>query len=523
MSWHPVLYASYMLGAFTINVTSHPAVWKNWVKAPTVVVPSSLSACGFLVAMITYLPMLYNSVDRAEIIKELKKCAESPAYFINTYVNVVHPVKGVVPFALFPFQERMIGEIHDNRFTLVRKFRQAGITTLTAAYSLWTIIFEDHKNVMVVSIGDRESRAFLERVVMMFDDLPKWLQPVEVMRNKHTLKLSTGSQVKSQPAGAGRGESVSLLIVDEAAFVDKMREFWMAIYPTISTGGKACLVSTVNGMSNLYYELYKSAEKEENKFYIVDIKWREHPWYTDEWYEETRPNMSEKAWLQEYECQFLGTGDTFIDRHTLGTIQGTMRDDWTSKYTHRMRVWEEPKPYYNYILAADASYGRERDHSAFHVINLYNGQQVAEFYSNVTPISKFAEIIAKEGYHYNTAFVQIERNGLGMALIEQLWDYVEYDNLVMDEKGEFGVMLTTKTREVVLSDLEDALRKGKIKINSERTFNELITFIINEDTGKVEADEGYTDDLVMSLALAAHTFEVFPPGSTRGGSQQTAE
>ena len=457
--------------------------------------------------------MLYNSVKREEILDELEKCATDPVYFIKTYVNVIHPIKGVVPFHLFPFQERMIGEINDNRFTLVKKFRQAGITTLSAAYSLWKIIFFGHQNVMVVSIGDRESRAFLERVVTMYDDLPAWLKPKEVMRNKHVLKLSTGSQIKSQPAGAGRGESVSLLIVDEAAFVDKMREFWMAIYPTISTGGSACIISTVNGMSNLYYELYKGAIEKINKFHIVDIQWEEHPWYTPEWYADTRPNMSDKAWLQEYECEFLGTGDTFIDRHTLVTMKESCSEEWSSKYTHRMRVWEEPQPYYNYLLTVDASYGRERDHSAFHIINLYNGEQVAEFYSNVTPISKFAEIIRKEGYHYNTAYVQVERNGLGMALIEQLWEILEYDNLLMDDKGEFGLMLTTKSREVVLTDLEECLRKGKIKINSSRTVEELLTFIINADTGKVEADEGYNDDLVMSLALAAHSLDDIYRGS----------
>ena len=452
-------------------------------------------------------------MDKSEILKEIDKCSIDPVYFINTYVNVIHPIQGVVPFDLFPFQERMIKEINGNRFSIVRKFRQAGITTLSAAYSLWTIIFHDHKNVMVVSIGDRESRAFLERVVTMFDDLPKWLKPKEDMRNKHVLKLSTGSQVKSQPAGAGRGESVSLLIVNEAAFVDKMREFWMAIYPTISTGGAACIISTVNGMSNLYYELYKAAVKGENKFHIVDIEWKEHPWYTQQWYDDTRPNMSEKAWLQEYECEFLGTGDTFIDRHTLQILHDSTNEDYVSKYTHRMRVWEEPQPFYNYLISVDASYGRERDHSAFHVINLYNGEQVAEFYSNVTPISKFAEIIRDQGYAYNTAYVQVERNGLGMALIEQLWEVLEYDNLVMDEKGEFGLMLTQKIREGVLADLENCVRNMKIKLNSSRTVDELLTFIIREDTGKVEADEGYTDDLVMSLALAATTMDELYKGS----------
>ena len=67
------------------------------------------------------------------------------------------------------------------------------------------------------------------------------------------MHLSTDSRVKSQPAGAGRGESVSHLMIDEAAFIDNMREFWAAVYPTISTGGKATMISTVNGMSNVNF------------------------------------------------------------------------------------------------------------------------------------------------------------------------------------------------------------------------------------------------------------------------------
>ena len=446
-------------------------------------------------------------MTREEILAEIEKCADSPTYFINNYVKVVHPVLGIVPFHLFPFQERIITEMTGHRFSLVKKFRQAGITTLAAAYSLWTIIFQDHKNVMVVSIGDRESRAFLGRVAAMYDDLPTWLKPSEIKRNQHTLKLSTGSEIKSQPAGAGRGESVSLLIVDEAAFVDKMREFWMAIYPTISTGGSACLISTVNGMSNLYYELYNSAKAKENNFHVIDIAWREHPWYTPEWYEETRPNMSDKAWLQEYECEFLGTGDTFIDRDTLAKLNDNTSEDFFTKYTHRMRVWKEPERYHNYVIAADCSYGREQDNSAFHVINLYNGEQVAEFYSNVTPIKKFAQILSEIGKYYNTAYLSVERNALGMALLEELWGELEYENLHMDDKGEFGVMVTTKNRDLLLAKMEDYLRSGTIRINSKRTVKELLTFIINEDNGKVSADKGYTDDLVMSLAQACFVME----------------
>ena len=438
--------------------------------------------------------------------EEFSKCKEDAAYFIRNYVKITHPVRGRVPFDLYKFQERIVNELGDQRFNILRKFRQAGATTICAAYALWYIIFHKDKNVMVVSIGDRESRDFLDRAVSMFDDLPQWLRPAEVERNKHVLKLSTGSKIKSQPAGAGRGESVSLLIVDEAAFIDKMTEFWMAIYPTISTGGAAFIISTVNGMANLYYELYRDAELGKNNFHLINIHWREHPEYTEAWGEETRQNVGERAWLQEYEGQFLGTGETFIDGGTLQKVKASTCEKYYSKYYNMMRIWVDPQPYHTYLIAADASFGRERDYSAFHIINLYDGTQVAEFYSNKIGLSEFATILAQEGLRYNTAFIAPERNGLGLALIEQLFEIQEYENMWTDKKGEMGYLVNNKNRDVMLNHLQENLRNSKIKINSERTFNELTTFIISK-TGKLEAEEGFADDLVMSLAIGSTLME----------------
>jgi len=438
--------------------------------------------------------------------EEFQKCAEDPAYFMCNYINVIHPIKGVVPFHLFKFQERIVSEVGANRFNIIRKFRQAGVTTICAAYSLWSIIFKKHHYVMVVSIGDRESTAFLSRVMDMYYDLPTWLQPEIREKNKHTLFLSTGSKVKSQPAGAGRGESVSHLIVDEAAFVEKMREFWAAIYPTISTGGKATLLSTVNGMSNLYYELYRDAQLEKNNFNIVDITWPEHPDYTEKWAVETQGNMPHRLWLQEYECEFLGTGDTFIDYQTLKQIVNSTSDEYYTMHGGSLRVYEDPVPYHEYVIGADASYGRDFDYSAFHVINVYNGKQVAEFHSNTTGIKEFARIMAEVGRRYNSAYIAPERNSLGLSLIEELFDELEYENMWMDDKGEFGVKVDTKSRDIILGDLEDALRTSKLDVRSRRLADELTTFIITEN-GKIEADDGYHDDLVMSLAHSAHVLK----------------
>ena len=114
-----------------------------------------------------------------EIKQEFLKCKEDPVYFMRHYIKIIHPIRGRVNFDLYRFQERIINEFKENRFNLMRKFRQAGATTISAAYALWYITFNNDKNVMVVSIGDRESRDFLDRGVNMYDDLPEWLRAPE--------------------------------------------------------------------------------------------------------------------------------------------------------------------------------------------------------------------------------------------------------------------------------------------------------------------------------------------------------
>jgi len=210
--------------------------------------------------------------------------------------------------------------------------------------------------------------------------------------------------------------------------------------------------------------------------------------------------------LQEYECSFLGTGDTYIEGEVLKQISSQTSEDYYIKYNNRMRVWQDSEPQYTYLIACDTSLGRDRDYSAFHIINMYNGQQVAEFYSNRTPINDFAKIIASEGMLYNIAHVVCERNTIGNNLIDWLFNICEYENLWSDDKGDMGFQVTAKNRDSILADLEEAIRTDSIKINSTRTCDELMTFVMNEQ-GRASAERGYHDDLIMSLALAVHGYK----------------
>lgn len=478
-----------------------------------------------------------NSSEYKEKLIELKKCKNDPTYFIGKYVKVVHPIRGLVPFKLYPFQQSIINDLQNHRFNVLRKFRQAGCTTIASSYALWFCLFFGNKTVAVLSKGEVEATEIIERIKLMYEELPDWLKQFMplIEDNKHSIKFKNGSRIKSRSSAkqSGRSISGSLLIIDEAAFVENIRELWAAVYPIISTGGRAFVLSTVNGIGNWFYETYTEAVKKVNAFHAIDITWKDHPEYSrhagyedlyeemlvkhglnvDDWEKITRKNVKHKQWLQEYECSFLGTGDTYVDGAVLKQIKENVNENYYNKYNLRMRIWEDPNPQYEYLLAADSSMGRGRDNSAFHIINLYNGNQVAEFYSNQTPLDMFAKIIEKEATRYNKAFVMPERNGIGSHLIYHLFEVLEYENLYMDERGEFGVQITMKQREQILAEMEECLRTNYVKINSDRVLDELFTFIVNDETGKVEADEGKYDDLVMSLAIACYGITTIKKGT----------
>jgi hypothetical protein len=387
-------------------------------------------------------------------------------------------------------------------------------------------VFQKNKTITILSIGDTESIEILSRIKIMYDELPPWMQP-KIIRggdNKHTLELSNGCKIKARPAKKTSGRSLAsyFLMIDEAAFIEHIDDIWAAVYPIISTGGRVFVLSTVNGMGNWYFNNYQEAKAGRNEFNLIEIDWWEHPQYKYnekyEWlyeyirekdkkydvrrFEEiTKKNIGLKRWRQEYEKEFLGTGSTYIDGESLQFLHENIDHKYDTKYQGRMRIWKHPVPYHEYVMGIDTALGRELDYSSFVILNAYNGEQVAEFYSNKTPIDEFAEIIASEGLYYNICKIIPERNGIGANLVSELFERQEYENLWLDDRNEFGINITATNNQIMLAEMEEAVRNRKVTINSERLVKELLSFEINQN-GKVEAAKGHHDDLISSLKLA---------------------
>mgnify|MGYP001214154508 CR=1 FL=1 len=454
-------------------------------------------------------------------VKEIIKCGKDPNYFFKNYLKIQHPVKGLIPFDTFPFQDDCVDQFNEHRFNIVLKSRQLGLSTLVAAYSVWMAIFQREKNILIIATKLAVAQNFITKVKTMIRSLPKWLLlPEIVANNKQMIQFNHGSQIKAIPTSedAGRSEALSLLIVDEAAFVRNFDTIWTGIYPTISTGGRVIILSTPNGVGGQYHKLYTEAEAGLNKFNPIKIMWDEHPERGQEWFEENTKNLSKRQIAQEYLCDFATSGETFLDNNSIEWLSTMVKPPIERQgFDNNVWIWEYPLSEHEYILSADVSRGDSKDYSTFHIIDNTTSTVVAEYKGKIRP-DNFAELINEFGLKYNKALVCPENNSYGYATILKLQE-LKYPKLYYRKRkaayiGDYvppasadtaGFNTNGKTRGTILAKLEEVIRNKQIKIMSSRFYEELKVFTWK--SGRAEARRGFNDDLVISMAIGSWLFD----------------
>ena len=251
-----------------------------------------------------------KSLIKAEYIK----CATDPVYFMKKYCLIQHPTKGKIPFSLFPYQEDLTNDMQEKDRVIILKSRQLGISTLSAGYSLWMMLFHSDKNILVVAIDQNTSKNLVTKVSVMFENLPSWLRMKTTEKNKLSLRLTNGSQIKAVASSgtSGRSEALSLVIIDEAAFVDNAEELWASLQQTLSTGGKGIILSTPNGTGNFFHKLWVASEEGRNQFHTKRLPWQVHPDRTQEWRDRQDAELGLRLAAQECDCDFSTSGNTVI-------------------------------------------------------------------------------------------------------------------------------------------------------------------------------------------------------------------
>ena len=458
-----------------------------------------------------------------EVIKEeYKKCLVDPIYFMKKYVKIQHPIRGTVNFDLYEFQEKTLTDLVDHDFNIILKSRQMGISTLTAAYSLWLMVFHKDKNVLCISINQETSKEIVTRVRFANDNLPSWLKVKEQEDNRLSLRLTNGSQIKavSSAGTSGRSSALSLLIIDEAAFIDNIEEIWLSAQYTLSTGGRAIMLSTPNGVGNFFHQTWIKAEAKENKFNTIRLPWYLHPERDQTWRDKQTELSGVKGAAQECDCDFSTTGNGIVDAATIDFYkQSKVKEPIEMRgMDHGYWIWEYPDYSRNYIVSADVARGDGADYSAFQVLDVESLTQVAEYKGQIGT-KDYGNMLVSVATEYNNALLIVENANIGWAVLQQIIDrqypntfyssadlqYVDVERQLTnkvnrDEKKMIpGFTNSQKTRPLLISKLETYFRERSVEVRSLRFLDELSVFIW--DGNKVAAMKGYNDDLVMAMSI----------------------
>ena len=457
-----------------------------------------------------------------EIIRdEYKRCVQDPIHFMRKYCIIQHPTQGKIYFNLYPFQEESLTQISQNRYNIILKSRQLGISTLTAGYALWRMLFKSDFNVLVIATKQDVAKNLVTKVRVMHENLPKWLKGSVAEDNKLSLRLNNGSQIKaiSSKGDAGRSEALSLLIFDEAAFIDKIDDIWTAAQQTLATGGDCIALSTPNGVGNWFHKQWVEATAG-GEFNNIMLHWTVHPDRDDAWRAKQTELLGEKMAAQECDCDFISSGHTVVDGEILQWYNETYVKDPLEKrgFDGNYWIWEYANYSKSYMVVADVARGDSTDYSAFHVFDTEQCKQVAEYRGKIGT-TEYGNMLVSVATEYNNALLVIENANIGWASIQVALDkgytnlYYSYkqdgylDEEIHLKKGYDlkkksqkvpGFSMTSRTRPLVISKLETYFRDKTPLIFSKRLVDELFTFIWLGH--RAEAARGYNDDLVMSFA-----------------------
>ena len=451
-------------------------------------------------------------------IVEFLKCKGDPVYFARNYIKIVSLDHGLVPFDMYPFQEKLIQNFHDQRFNICKMPRQTGKSTTCVSYLLHYAVFNDNVNVAILANKASTARDLLGRLQLAYENLPKWMQQGIISWNKGSLELENGSKISanSTSSSAVRGGSYNVIFLDEFAFIPNhiADDFFASVYPTISSGQstKVIIVSTPRGM-NHFYRMWHDAEKGKNEYVPTDVHWSEVPGRDIVWKEQTIANTSEQQFKVEFECEFLGSVNTLISPAKLRNLVY----EEPIQRNAGLDIYEDPKEQNNYLVTVDVARGMGNDYSAFIVFDIteFPYKVVAKYRNNEIKPMLFPSVIDEVARAYNNAFILVEVNDIGDQVASILHFDLENENLLMcsmrgragqivgsgfsGKKSQLGVRTTAAVKKLGCSNLKTLLEDDKILVSDYDIISELTTFAQRHNS--FEAEEGCNDDLAMCLVI----------------------
>lgn len=482
-----------------------------------------------------------------EYLEEYFKCKSSFEYFCSKYIKIEIPGEDK-PFTWYEPQRKLAYHLLRENYIITLKSRQIGISTLVQAYIVWLFVFWNNLTAGIVSKDGPEATDFARKTRDMIDKLPDWLRPGFAKRTEQSFILDNGCKLYAvtvnpqAPDKTLRGKTITLLVIDEAAFCQKIDQAFVAIAPALSKAQQhaskqgipyaTIILSTPNkttGKGKWYYDQWRKAVAGESIFYPVKCHWREVAELRNDptWYQ-TQCALLDNNPLniqQELELKFVTDEGAFLPSETIITLQENVAKVTFSKQkVEGGEFWEflDYNPTRFHIVGVDTASGMGQDHSAIVMFDYETMEQVAD-YKGKLPVLQFGRLILKLMAKYKGLWI-VENNSYGKTIVEMICETPQKHQLysstksttrrrsLFNKKGPpppqvtYGLSTNTKTRPLIIESLFSFVVDFPETIKSPRLMLELIG--LEEKNGKIE---GSSDDLAMAAGFCYYVRYYDPP------------
>jgi len=519
------------------------------------------------------------SLTKEQLMLEYVKCMKDTPYALRTYLQTYdNTVSKYVPLELFPDQISLLQDYEDYEENIALKYRQAGVSTVTAAWISKRLVFakkERPEKILIIANKLDTSMEMANKIRSFVDQWPKWVGTgfsADKNSQRH-YKLTNGCEVKAVATSrdALRGYTPTILVFDEAAFIEADGDFWAACMASLSTGGKVIVVSTPNGYDPIYHEIYSQSIKGINNFKISEMFWWKDPRYskdlylvpTDDivdyllhkdesdhsgnvsfedadpynrdylkikeyfakgykpcssWYEKMVKKLKydKRKINQELNCEFLGSGDNVFDSRDLDYIKkNQLLDPQNKMMGNSLWMWNEPIEGHKYIMGVDVSRGDSEDFSTIQIIDFDEREQVFEYIGKIPP-DALAEIAYKWGILYNAFCVVDITGGMGITTVRKMQE-LGYKNLYIEGVDSSNIWSYNPKA----LDKIPGLNFNNKRVQIIAAFEEYVRHrfkiksarLYNEMNtfiyvnGRPDHQRGQHDDLIMAIAMAIYVGE----------------
>ena len=436
------------------------------------------------------------------------------------HVKILEPPPGVgiLPWQPWPHLSELAAALTESRFLVILKARQIGISWLLAAYALWTVVYHKGAVVLLISKGEREAGDLLGKCKFIYDQLPDVLRPKAGAWTASEANFTTlRSKIVALPSteGAGRSETASLVIQDEADHHEHLDANYAAIKPTIDAGGQLIQASTPDKrkVGSLFKGLYRGAPG--NGFQARFYGWQSRPGRDAAWYAAIKASVPSSSGMspdlymeQEYpstaeEALAPSQAVAFFDRNALVAMLEDCREPVEMRQGGLVRIWRKPVVAGRYVAFGDCAWGEKGAYSCLVIADWQTGEQVAEVYGRPTA-DEAALANVKLCREYNDAYCGVEENGEGKIIVKKMHELGYGDRMYCRtpthaDKDYRSWLTDSSTRPVMLGELEEAVRMRRIVVRCREAIAEMMQFIRTEE-GRPEAAAGAYADHIMAWA-----------------------